>query len=147
MSGKEFFMNLALEEAKKAFQKGEVPVGCVITLRGEVVAKAHNRVEELSDITAHAELLAISQASKRLGIKSLRQCEIYVTLEPCPMCAGAIALAGFKRLYFGAYNLKHGAVVSRFFIAEEYGVPWERLPCDECSKLLEEFFKRLRERG
>jgi len=140
-------MNLALEEAKKAFQKGEVPVGCVITLRGEVVAKAHNRVEELSDITAHAELLAISQASKRLGIKSLRQCEIYVTLEPCPMCAGAIALAGFKRLYFGAYNLKHGAVVSRFFIAEEYGVPWERLPCDECSKLLEEFFKRLRERG
>jgi len=144
MGKKEYFLSLAVEEAKKAFRKGEVPIGCVITLRGEVIAKAHNRVEELSDITAHAERLAISEASKRVGIKTLRECEIYVTLEPCPMCAGAIALAGFKKLYFGAYNLKHGAIVSRFFIAEEYNIPWEHLPCKECSQLLEEFFKGLR---
>ena len=146
MGEKGYFLSLAVEEAKKAFQKGEVPIGCVITLKGKVIAKSHNRVEELNDITAHAEMLAISEASKRVGIKNLRECEIYVTLEPCPMCAGAIALAGFKKLYFGAYNLKHGAVVSRFFIAEEYRIPWERIPCKECSELLEEFFKRLRER-
>ncbi|HIC09336.1 MAG TPA: nucleoside deaminase [Aquificales bacterium] len=146
MGEREYFLSLAVEEAKKAFRKGEVPVGCVITLRGEVIAKAHNRVEELSDITAHAEMLAISEASKRVGIKTLRECEIYVTLEPCPMCAGAIALAGFRKLYFGAYNPKHGAVVSRFFIAEEYGIPWERIPCEECSKLLGDFFKGLRKK-
>ena len=140
-------MEEALNEAKKAFQKGEVPVGCVITLRGKIIARAHNRVEELKDITAHAERLAISEASQNVGIKTLRECEIYITLEPCPMCAGAIALAGFKKLYFGAYNLKHGAVASRFFIAEEYGIPWERLPCEECYKLLEKFFKKLRERN
>lgn len=138
------FLKEALKEAKKAYEKGEVPVGCVITLKGEIVARAHNRVEELSDITAHAERLAISEASKRVGIKRLRECEIYVTLEPCPMCAGAIALAGFKKLYFGAYNPKHGAITTKFFIAEEYRIPWKRLPCGECEEILSDFFKKLR---
>ena len=138
------FMEEALKEAKKAFEKGEVPVGCVIVCNGKIVSKAHNRVEELSDITAHAEILAISEASEKLGTKALRDCEIYITLEPCPMCAGAIALAGFKKLYFGAYNEKLGAVVSRFFIPEEFKIPWQHLECKECRELLKEFFKRLR---
>jgi len=137
-------MKLALEEAKKALKTGDVPIGCVVTYNGEVIAKDHNRVEELSDPTAHAEILAISTAGRKIGIKNLRRCEIYVTLEPCPMCAGAIALAGFKKLYFGAFNIKHGAVATRFFITEEYQIPWERLPCEECENLLREFFKGVR---
>ncbi|HID79963.1 MAG TPA: nucleoside deaminase [Aquifex aeolicus] len=141
---KQFFVKIALEEAKKALKTGDVPVGCVITYKGEIIAKDRNKVEELSDPTAHAEILAISTASKKIGIKKLRECEIYVTLEPCPMCAGAIALAGFKKLYFGAFNLKHGAVANRFFIAEEYQIPWEHIPCKECEKLLKEFFKKVR---
>jgi len=141
---KQFFVKIALEEAKKALKTGDVPVGCVITYKGEIIAKDRNKVEELSDPTAHAEILAISTASKKIGIKKLRECEIYVTLEPCPMCAGAIALAGFKKLYFGAFNLKHGAVANRFFIAEEYQIPWEHIPCKECEKLLKKFFKKVR---
>ncbi|NPB05310.1 MAG: nucleoside deaminase [Aquificae bacterium] len=134
----------ALEEAKKAFEKGEVPVGCVIAKNGKVVARAHNRVEELSDPTAHAEILAIREAASKLGIKALRDCEIFVTLEPCPMCAGAVALAGFKKLYFGTENEKHGAVLTKFFLLEEYKIPWELLRCGECSELLKEFFRKLR---
>jgi len=141
------FMEEALKEAKRAFEKGEVPVGCVVVCNEKIVSKAHNRVEELSDITAHAEILAISEASKRLGTKALRDCEIYVTLEPCPMCAGAVALAGFKKLYFGTYNKKWGAVVSRFFIPEEFKIPWQLLRCTECEKLLKLFFKNLRNDG
>jgi tRNA(adenine34) deaminase len=144
MEEKRFFLNLAVEEAKKGFRKGEVPVGCVITYKSEVVSKAHNRVEELNDPTAHAEILAIREAASTLGIKALRDCEIYITLEPCPMCAGAIALSGFKKVYFGAYNEKQGAVVSRFFILEEYKIPWEKLECSLCGELLKEFFKGLR---
>jgi len=146
MNGKKFFLTLAVEEAKKALQRGEVPVGCVITYGGEVVAKTHNRVEELKDPTAHAEILAIREAARKLGIKNLRKCEIYVTLEPCPMCAGAIALCGFKKLYFGAYNEKHGAVVTRFFIAEEYKIPWEKVECPPCGGILKDFFRNLREK-
>jgi len=138
------FIKQALEEAKKGFTKGEVPIGCVVVYEGKVVARAHNRVEELSDPTAHAEILAIREAAKKLGIKALRECEIYATLEPCPMCAGAIALCGFKKLYFGAYNEKHGAVVTKFFLLEDYKIPWQKLDCKECSDLLKEFFKELR---
>jgi tRNA(adenine34) deaminase len=144
---KEFFIKLAVEEARKALKTGDVPIGCVITYKGEVIAKEHNRVDELSDATAHAEILAISTAGRKIGIKKLRECEIYVTLEPCPMCAGAIALAGFKKLYFGAYNFKHGAVATRFFITEEYRIPWERIPCPQCESLLKEFFDKLRKGG
>ncbi len=141
---KEALMFEALKEARKALKKGEVPVGCVIALDGEVISSAHNRVEELSDPTAHAEILAIREAARKLGIKELRNCEIFVTLEPCPMCAGAIALGRFKKLYFGAFNEKLGAVVNRFFIPEEFSLPWEHLGCKECSDLLKKFFFSLR---
>ena len=141
---KEKFLALALEEAKKAKIKGEVPVGCVIVKDGKVIAAEYNRVEEFSDPTAHAEILAIRKAAGTLGVKGLRECEIYVTLEPCPMCSGAIALCGFKKLYFGAFNQKHGGVATKFFILDEYKIPWEKLDCKECSLLLSLFFKDLR---
>ncbi len=144
MEDKEKYLSEALKEAQKAFQKGEVPVGCVIVKENEVIAKAHNRVEELSDPTAHAEILAIREAASKIGIKALRECEIYITLEPCPMCAGAIALCGFKKVYFGTKNEKHGAVLTKFFLFEEYKISWELLRCKECSELLKEFFKKLR---
>ncbi len=138
-------MEEALKEAERAFEKGEVPVGCVIVKNGKIVARAHNRAEELSDPTAHAEILAIREAASKIGTKNLRDCEIFITLEPCPMCAGAIALAGFKKVYFGAPNQKHGAVIGKFFTFEEYKIPWEHLRCKECARLLSEFFKGLRE--
>jgi tRNA(adenine34) deaminase len=141
---KKRFMEEALKEAQKAFLKGEVPVGCVIVKDSQIVAKAHNRVEELSDPTAHAEILALREAASKLGVKELRNCEMFVTLEPCPMCAGAIALSGLKKLYFGAFNEKHGGVVGKFFILQEYSIPWERIDCRDCSKILQDFFRDLR---
>ena len=105
-------MTLALEDARKAVRVGEVPVGAVLvdTLSGEVLARDHNRVEELKDPTAHAELLVLQATARRLGEKRLADADLYVTLEPCAMCAGAIALARVRRLYFGAYDPKGGAV-------------------------------------
>ena len=103
------FMALALAEAEAASARGEVPVGAVIVRDGAVIATAGNRVEELGDPTAHAEMLAIRQAAA-LGDKRLEGCDLYVTLEPCPMCAAAISLARIRRLYFGAYDPKGGGV-------------------------------------
>ncbi len=105
-------MELALAAAEAAAAAGEVPVGAVLVdgASGEVLAKAHNRVEELRDPTAHAELLAIQEAARRLGSKRLTGADLYVTLEPCAMCAQAIAFARLRRLYFGAYDPKGGGV-------------------------------------
>lgn len=102
------FMALALETARLAALKGEVPVGAVVVRDGAVLAAAGNRVEELADPTAHAEMLAIRQAAEILGNVRLDGCDLYVTLEPCPMCAAAISLARIRRLVFGAYDPKSG---------------------------------------
>lgn len=104
------FFFQALDEAEEAAQRGEVPVGAVVVLDGQVVARAGNRVEELSDPTAHAEILALRAAAAALGSPRLGGCDLYVTLEPCPMCAAAISLARIRRLYFGAYDPKGGGV-------------------------------------
>ncbi len=106
------FMAMALREAAEAAALGEVPVGAVIVdgASGEVLARAHNRVEELHDPTAHAEMLAIQAASRALGRKRLEGADLYVTLEPCPMCAAAISFARLRRLYYGAYDPKGGGV-------------------------------------
>ena len=111
------FMALALQEARAAAGRGEVPVGAVIADGGVVVATAGNRTRELSDPTAHAEMLVIRQACKALSNERLAGCDLYVTLEPCAMCAGAISFARLRRLYFGAGDEKGGAVVNgvRFF--------------------------------
>ena len=139
------FMQLALEEARAAQTRGEVPVGCVIVRAGEVIARAGNRTIADKDPTAHAELLAIRQAAAALGSERLADCDLYVTLEPCTMCAAALSFARIRRLYFGAADEKGGAVEHgvRFFSAatchhrpEVYGGINE----SECAGLLREFF-------
>lgn len=139
------FMGIALAEAKAAAEAGEVPVGCVVVREGEVLAKAGNRTLRDRDPTAHAEVLALRQAAQKLDSERLIGCDLYVTLEPCTMCASAISFARIRRLYFGAADPKGGAVESgvRFFGAptchhkpEVYGGIGEA----EASAILKEFF-------
>jgi len=113
------FMRRALEEAEAAGARGEIPVGAVLVREGEVVAAAGNRSRELADVTAHAEVLAIREGAKRLASERLSECDLYVTLEPCTLCAAAISFARIRRLYYGAPDLKGGAVDHgvRFFAA------------------------------
>ncbi|AAC07025.1 nucleoside deaminase [Aquifex aeolicus] len=146
--GKEYFLKVALREAKRAFEKGEVPVGAIIVKEGEIISKAHNSVEELKDPTAHAEMLAIKEACRRLNTKYLEGCELYVTLEPCIMCSYALVLSRIEKVIFSALDKKHGGVVSVFNILDEptlnHRVKWEYYPLEEASELLSEFFKKLR---
>jgi len=143
------FMSIALDEARAAALRGEVPVGCALVRDGEVVARAGNRTIVDRDPTAHAELLAIRQAAAALGSERLADCDLYVTLEPCTMCAAAMSFARIRRLYFGAADPKGGAVEHgvRFFSAatchhrpQVYGGINER----ECAALLKEFFQARR---
>ena len=143
------YMQLALEEARAAEGRGEVPVGCVIVRNGEVIARAGNRTLADKDPTAHAELLALRHAAAALGTERLADCDLYVTLEPCTMCAAALSFARIRRLYFGAADPKGGAVEHgvRFFSAatchhrpEIYGGIDET----ECAALLKEFFQARR---
>jgi tRNA(Arg) A34 adenosine deaminase TadA len=117
VNGRPDFMGIALEEAQAAAARDEVPIGAALALGGVVVARAGNRTRELADPTAHAEMLVIRKAAGRLGAERLTEADLYVTLEPCTMCAGAISFARIRRLYFGAADDKGGAVVSgvRFF--------------------------------
>ena len=110
-------MDIALAEARAAAERGEVPVGAVLVIDGEVVARAGNRTRELSDVTAHAEILVIRQAAEALGAERLSEADLYVTLEPCTMCAGAISFARIRRLYYGAEDPKGGGVAhgARFY--------------------------------
>lgn len=142
-------MSIALEEAKKAYELGEVPVGAVIVKDGKVLSKAHNLTETLKDPTAHAEMLAIREAAEKEGNTRLSGCAMYVTLEPCSMCAGALVWSRIERLYIGAMDKKAGACGSIFDIVEspklnhrlivEAGIMEE-----ECGALLKAFFKELR---
>src|SRR4051794_2567855 len=143
------FMDLALKAAENAGKSGEVPIGCVIVLNNEVVATAGNRTLTDRDPTAHAEMLAIRQASETVGSERLVDCDLYVTLEPCTMCAGAISFARIRRLYYGARDPKGGAVDSgvRFFASptchhtpEVYSAVGET----EAAALLREFFRARR---
>lgn len=111
-------MNIALEEAQKAYDKAEIPVGCVIVENGTIIARAHNLKEQTNKVTAHAELIAIEQASTSKKNWRLDDATLYVTLEPCPMCAGAIVQSRIKRVVFGALDNKNGAVVSSKHIFE-----------------------------
>ncbi len=141
-------MKMAYNEAKKAFDKEEIPVGCVIVKDDIVIAKAYNLREIKNQVMAHAEMLAITKANKKLGSWRLDDCDIYVTLEPCPMCLGAIIQARIKNLYFGAYDKKGGACGSVVNLAN---YPFNHkvnavggIYGDECSKLISDFFKTLR---
>ena len=143
-------MKLALKEAKKAYDKGEVPVGAVIVKDGKIISKAYNLKEIKNDTTNHAEILAIKKASKKLNSWRLIDCEMYVTLEPCSMCAGALIQSRIKKVYIGAMDYKTGACGSVLNLLENYtfnhkvevetGVMQE-----ECTNIIKSFFKELRE--
>lgn len=142
------YMRLAIDEAKKAAEAGEVPVGAVIVKNGEVISTGRNRREKEKNALCHAELEAIDKACKRLGGWRLSGCELYVTLEPCPMCAGAIINSRLKSVYYGAFDSKAGSFGS---VADFNGLRYNHKPEiyagimeDECQSLLTEFFKSLR---
>ncbi|EPB8176846.1 nucleoside deaminase [Clostridium perfringens] len=138
-------LSLALEEAEKAREKGEVPVGAVIVKDGEIIARAHNLKETLKDPTAHAEILAIREACNKLNNWRLHGCEMYVTLEPCPMCAGAILQSRLSKIYIGTFDDTTGAAGSVVNILQNNNlnyfleVVWEN--DEKCSKILTKFFK------
>lgn len=145
----ERFMRMAIDQAYLAEEKGDVPIGCVIVHQARVIAKGCNQRELLHDPTAHAEMIALTQAAEYIGNWRLEGCTIYVTLEPCPMCAGALVLARMDRLVYGTDDPKTGAVRSLYNIVQDprlnhrldvsYGVLQ-----DECRKQLQDFFRRRR---
>lgn len=142
-------MQEALKLAREAAKKDEVPVGAVIAHHNKIIARAHNQVEMLKDPTAHAEMIAITQATSTLSAKWLSDCTMYVTIEPCSMCAGALILARIKRVCFGAKDPKTGAFGSVLNITEHpllnHKIEVERgILTDECGLLLSEFFQKKR---
>ena len=146
---KEYFMKQAIKEAQKAYRKLEVPVGAVIVKEGKIIARAHNQKETKTDTTKHAEILAIQKASKKLKSWRLIDCEMYVTLEPCTMCAGAIINSRIKKIYIGTMDEKTGAAGSVLNLFEDYTfnhkVETEKeIMKDECEEILKKFFKELR---
>jgi tRNA(adenine34) deaminase len=138
------YMQLALLEARKAYDKGEIPVGCVVVAQGQVVGRGHNLTETLQDVTAHAEIQAITAAANSLGGKYLPQCTLYVTLEPCVMCAGAIGWAQISRLVYGAADDKRGfANLAPTALHPKCTISSGVLQ-DECKQLLQDFFRSRR---
>lgn len=146
------FMLHALKEARKAYEKGEAPIGAVIVKDGKIIARAHNLRESKQNSTYHAEILAIHKACKKLGSWRLVDCDLYVTLEPCPMCAGAIIQSRIKRLFFGAADPKAGAAgsVVNLFNVETFNHKVDVIQGimeDECSQILKQFFRELRKKN
>lgn len=146
----EFFMDQAIELAKEAAKEGEVPVGAVVVIDGRIVGRGRNRRETGKNALAHAEIEAINEACKTLGGWRLWQCDMYVTLEPCPMCTGAIINSRIKRLVYGASDSKAGSCGS---VVNLFSLPYNHKPevisglkREECAALLSDFFKRLRKK-
>ncbi len=145
----EYWMAFAFKEAEKAYREGEVPVGAVIVFDNQIIARGYNLTERLQDPTAHAEMIAITAAAEYLGSRRLLDCSLYVTMEPCPMCAGAIVLARIPKLVFGAVDPKSGSCGTLFNIVQD-----ERLNHrvevisgileKKCSLILSDFFQKLR---
>ena len=151
MENKEYFMKEALKEAKKAYKKEEVPVGVVIVKENEIIARAYNQKEMKNSPIKHAEIIAIEKACKKLNNWRLNDCEMYVTLEPCPMCTGAIINSRIKKVYIGAVQEKTGACGSKVDLIDEYksetkiDVEFGILK-EECLNLVQLFFKELRKK-
>lgn len=148
----EKFMKAALKEAKKAYDKEEIPVGAVIVKDGKIIARAHNSKENSKNATAHAEIMAIQKACKKLDAWRLLDCEMYVTLEPCSMCAGAIINSRISKVYIGTNDEKTGACGSKLNLLEDYEFNHKvqvqkYILKEECSEILKSFFKYLRERN
>ncbi len=147
MNSKENFMSVALQEAEKAAKIGETPIGAVIVKDGEIIAAAHNMRETGKNVLYHAELIAINEACQKLGGWRLEGCDLYVTLEPCIMCSGAICQSRISNLYYGASDPGNGAVLSDS--SKEFGL-WKKthteggILLEECTVILKEFFRSLR---
>ena len=145
-----YYMQMAIEEAEKAAAKGEVPIGAVIVHQGEVIARAHNLRETSQNAVTHAELLAIQEACQKLGSWRLEDTNLYVTLEPCPMCAGAILQSRIPRVIYGARDAKAGCVDSLYRLLNDDRFNHqcevkENVLADECGGLLTQFFRAIRE--
>lgn len=150
MLDKEFFMREALKEAKKAYKKEEIPVGAVIVKDGKIIARGHNLKELKNSSISHAEIIAINKANKKLNAWRLENCEMYITLEPCMMCMGAIINSRIKKIYIGALDPKTGACESVINIEDykfNHTVEIETgILKDECEYILKDFFKMLRKK-
>ena len=151
MNREEKFMKEALKEAKKAYLKDEIPVGAIIVKDDKIIARAHNTKETKGIAINHAEILAIEKACKKLGVWRLIGCEMYVTLEPCSMCAGALINSRIEKLYIGTLDEKTGACGSKLNLLEDYKFNHKieinkYILKEECEKILKEFFKELRKR-
>lgn len=149
MLKKEKFMKEAIKQAKKAYDKEEIPVGAVIVKDGKIIARGYNKKEEKKDTTQHAEIIAIQKASRKIGAWRLQDCEMYVTLEPCVMCTGALIQARLKRVYIGTMDPKTGACGSVLNLLEAYKFNHKvevetNIMQKECEKILKDFFKYLR---
>lgn len=145
----EYWMRQALAEAMKAFELDEVPIGCIIVQDGRLIAKGHNLTEQLKDATAHAEMMAITAASAALESRYLTGTTLYATIEPCPMCAGAIVLARIPLLVFGAYDIKAGACGTLYNIPQDNRLNHQvkiipGILDQECASLMQEYFRKHR---
>lgn len=144
------FMKLAIKEAQKGAKQDEVPIGAVIVYNDKVIAKAHNLTEKTQIATKHAEIIAIEKACKKLKSWRLDGAEIFVTIEPCPMCAGAIVNARIKKVYFGAYEKKSGSAESKFSVLTESGLNHKTeyeggVLEEECASIIKDYFRNKRE--
>jgi tRNA(adenine34) deaminase len=141
----EFFMKEALKEARIALEAGEVPVGAVVVCKNRIIARGHNQTEKLTDATAHAEMLAVTAASNYLGSKYLTECVLYVTLEPCTMCAGALHWVQLMKLVYGASDTQKGYSLSKSPVLHPKTSVVSGTKKEECKALVDEFFSRIRE--
>jgi tRNA(adenine34) deaminase len=141
----DYFMQEALKEAQKALEIGEVPVGAVVVSNNRIIARAHNQTEKLTDATAHAEMLAITAAANFLGSKYLNECTLYVTLEPCTMCAGALHWVQLARLVFGASDIQRGYSLVKSTVLHTKTEVVKDIKAEEAKALLNIFFKSIRD--
>ena len=140
----EYFMNEAFKQAKMGFEEGEIPVGAVVVCNNKIIARAYNQTEKLTDVTAHAEILAITAASANLGAKYLTECKLYVTLEPCVMCAGAGFWAQLAEIHYAAQDPKRGFSRIHEPLLHPKTLVTQGMMAKDSKKLLDEFFKMLR---
>jgi tRNA(adenine34) deaminase len=142
----EYFMREALKEAQKALDIKEVPVGAVVVCRNRIIARAHNQTEKLTDATAHAEMLAVTAAANHLGSKYLNECTLYVTLEPCVMCAGALHWVQLQKLVFGAHDVQRGFTLVQTPLLHPKTEIVTGINAEDAKKIIDIFFRQLRER-
>ena len=140
----DYFMKRALAEAQQAFVEGEVPVGAVVVCQNKIIARAHNQTETLNDVTAHAEMLAITAATNLLGAKYLTGCTLYVTVEPCVMCAGALGWSQIERVVFGAFDAKRGYQKYASQAMHPKTVITGGILQNDCEQLMKDFFEQKR---